>query len=172
GPSEYVNERITNLINSGAEVISLTAVTMHIIYDRLTELSPMLPVSIPQTVSEETLKREYKCVGLLGTSFTMENDYMKKPLEEKGICVIVPEERDRKLVADRIANELEYGIVKESTLRELCGVINRMSENQGIEAVILGCTELPLILNSDVCPIECLDAVEIHINKLINLIDA
>ena len=69
--------------------------------------------------------------------------------------------------AKQLLEELELGIVKESTYQEYVNVINRMKEEDGIEAVILGCTELPLLLHSDNCPIMCLDAVEIHLKKLI-----
>ena len=101
--------------------------------------------------------------------FTMERDYMKKDLNDAGVKVFVPGEDDRKLVAKRILEELELGIVKESTLKELIDVINRMKDENGIEGVILGCTELPVILNSGNCPVACFDAVEIHIRKLIEL---
>lgn len=93
----------------------------------------------------------------------------EKDLRDNGIEVIVPEKDDRDLIAKRILEELELGIVKESTLREFVAIINKMKQTQGIEAVILGCTELPLILNPDNCPVHCLDAVEIHLEKLISL---
>ena len=99
----------------------------------------------------------------------MEKDYMKKDLIESGIEVFVPNGEERQLVAKRIFEELEKGIVKESTLKELTDIITRMKNDDGIEGVILGCTELPLILNSDNCPVACFDAVEIHIRKLIEL---
>jgi aspartate racemase len=158
-----------NLKTSGAEVISLTAVTMHVVADEICEKTGVGMISIPQAVCREALARGYKTIGLLGTIFTMEKDYMKKDLKEAGIEVFVPSEEDRKLVAKRIFEELEKGIVKESTLKELQDVINRMKEENGIEGVILGCTELPLILNQEKCPVECFDAVEIHIRKLIEL---
>lgn len=72
-------------------------------------------------------------------------------------------------IARRILEELEAGLVKESTLKEFTSVINRMKTEDGIEAVILGCTELPLLLNQDNCPVCCLDSVEIHLNKLVEL---
>ena len=94
---------------------------------------------------------------------------MKKDLIESGVEVFVPNEDERNLVAKRIFEELEKGIVKESTLKELTDIIIRMKDEDGIEGVILGCTELPLILNSGNCPVACFDAVEIHIRKLIEL---
>ena len=167
--ADYLYEKLDALDKGSSEVISLTAVTMHVVYDELAKRFNKPIVSIPKTVAEEAVAKGIKRIGLLGTIFTMEKDYMKKDLRDSGIEVFVPSEEDRKLVATRIFEELEKGIVKESTLAELQGVINRMKEENGIEGVILGCTELPLILNSDNCPVACFDAVEIHIRKLIEL---
>ena len=165
--ADYLSEKVTSLQNSGAEVISLTAVTMHLVKDDIIAKTKADLVTIPQAVCSEALSRGYKKIGLLGTIFTMEQDYMKKDFRNAGIEVIVPSKEDRELVAKRIYEELEVGIVKDSTLKELQEVISRMRDEDGIEAVVLGCTELPLILNSGNCPVPCLDSVEIHINELI-----
>ena len=167
--ADYLYEKLDALDKGGSEVISLTAVTMHVVFDKLQARFGKPIVSIPKAVCEEAVAKGIKKIGLLGTIFTMEKDYMKKDLREAGIEVFVPSEEDRKLVATRIFEELEKGIVKESTLKELQDVINRMKEENGIEGVILGCTELPLILNQDNCPVACFDAVEIHIRRLIDL---
>ena len=167
--ADYLYEKLEALEKGGSEVISLTAVTMHVVFDEFQARFDKPIVSIPKTVTEEVVSKGIKKIGLLGTIFTMEKDYMKKDLREAGVEVFVPSEEDRKLVATRIFEELEKGIVKESTLKELQDVIKRMKEENGIEGVILGCTELPLILNQDNCPVACFDAVEIHIRRLIDL---
>lgn len=167
--TEYLAEKINCLISSGAEVVSLTAVTMHIVFDELSKRIDYPLVSIPRVVCEEIVSHGISRVGLLGTVFTMEQDYMKKDLISAGVQVLVPNEKERELIGKRIFEELEVGVVKESTLAELVNIINRMKDNDGIEGIILGCTELPLILNSDNCPIKCFDAVDIHLKKLIAL---
>ena len=169
--AEYLAEKVRCLETASCQVISLTAVTMHIVFDEIVKKSgtKLSLVSIPQTVAEEAVAQGIKRIGLLGTIFTMEEDYMKKDLQEVGVQVFVPEKFERQLVAKRIYEELEKGIVKESTLDEFVEIINRMKERDGIEGVILGCTELPLLLNSNNCPIPCFDSVEIHIKKLIEL---
>ena len=167
--ADYLGSKIDALIAGGAEVVALTAATMHIVFDDLQKRSSLPLVSIPKTVAEEAVSLGIRKVGLLGTIFTMEQDYMKTDLIDMGIEVVIPEKEDRELVAKRIFEELEVGIVKESTLNELISIINKMRDEHGIEAVILGCTELPLILNKDNCPVSCLDAVEIHIKKLMSL---
>ncbi|WP_034450850.1 aspartate/glutamate racemase family protein [Butyrivibrio sp. AE2032] len=166
--TDYLSEKTENLRKCGAEVISLTAVTMHVVSDDITAKTGADLVSIPKAVCKEAQSKGYKTVGLLGTIFTMEKDYMKKDFREAGINVAVPCKEDRDLVAKRIYEELELGIVKESTLKEFQEIITKMKHEEGIEAVILGCTELPLLLNSGNCPVPCLDSVEIHINELIS----
>ena len=167
--ADYLAQKVDCLVSGGSEVIALTAVTMHMVYDELSKRTNAELVSIPKAVCEETVSKGIKKVGLLGTLLTMEEDYMKKDLREAGVEVFIPNEKERELVAKRIYEELEKEIVKESTLKELTDIINRMKEENGIEGVILGCTELPLILNSDNCPVMCFDSVDIHLKKLVSL---
>ena len=166
--TDYLSEKTDNLRKCGAEVISLTAVTMHAVSDDITAKTGVELVSIPKAVCKEAQSKGYKTVGLLGTIFTMEKDYMKKDFREAGINVAVPCKEDRDLVAKRIYEELELGVVKESTLKEFQEIITKMKHEEGIAAVILGCTERPLLLNSGNCPVPCLDSVEIHINVFIS----
>ncbi|MCR4557955.1 MAG: amino acid racemase [Saccharofermentans sp.] len=165
--ADYLSEKVKKLQNSGAEVISLTAVTMHIVANAVISETGADLVSIPRTVCDEAVDRGYKRIGLLGTVFTMEKDYMKEDFRNAGISVTVPDKTDRDLIAKRILEELELGVIKDSTLNEFQAIIKKMKENDGIEAVVLGCTELPLLLNSGNCPVPCLDSVEIHIEELI-----
>lgn len=167
--ADYLSEKVNKLAGSGAEIIALTAATMHIVFEEIENNTNISLVSIPKTVCNEVIKKGYKKVGLLGTIFTMEQDYMKKDLLQAGIDVIVPDKADRELVAKRIYEELELGIVKESTLQEFNEIIKKMQKMHEIEAIVLGCTELPLILNSDNCALPCLDSVAIHIEELIEL---
>lgn len=167
--TDYLEEKLRALDAGGAEVISLTAVTMHIVYEELAKRFEKPIVSIPEVVRDEIVSRGIKRIGLLGTVFTMQKDYMKKDLLTSGVEVYVPTEEEQELIGKRIYEELERGIVKESTLLELTEIIRRMKKDNGIEGVILGCTELPLILNQENCPVPCFDAVEIHIRKLVEL---
>ena len=166
---EYLSEKVNKLRDSGAEIISLTAVTMHAVLDQIIEKTQVPLISIPKAVCNEALVIGYKKVGLLGTIFTMEQDYMKSDFQNTGIEVFIPNKADRELIAKKILEELEVGIVKESTLKEFQSIIRKMKEENGIDAVILGCTELPLLLNTDNSPVPCLDSVDIHINEIIRL---
>ena len=136
---EYLSEKVHSLKKAGAEVISLTAVTMHIVFDELVKDTGVSLISIPKAVCKEAKDKGYKKILLLGTIFTMEQDYMKNDFRDAGIEVFIPDENDRNLVAKRIFEELELGIVRESTLREFQNIINKMRNQYGIEAVVLGC---------------------------------
>lgn len=167
--ADYIGERIASLEKSGAQIIALTAATMHVVFDKLKPGVHVPFISIPEAAAEKAVAKGYKKVGLLGTIFTMEKDYLSKAFVERGIEVFTPSKENRLVVHNRIANELEYGIVKEESRGELISVIEKMKKEQGIEAVILGCTELPLALNENYCPVDCLDIMEIHIQKLVEL---
>ena len=167
--ADYLSEKVSCLKSTGCEVISLTAGTMHLVINEIEKKTGVSLVSIPKAVADEAVIKGYTKVGLLGTIFTMEQDYMKKDLIDAGIEVCIPDKEDRELVAKRIFEELELGIVKEETLKEFQDLISKMKNEQGIQAVILGCTELPLLLNEKNSPLPILDSVEIHIRKLIEL---
>ena len=167
--ADYLSEKVSCLKGTGCEVISLTAGTMHLVINEIEKKTGVSLVSIPKAVADEAASKGYTKVGLLGTIFTMEQDYMKKDLINAGIEVCIPGKEDRELVAKRIFEELELGIVKEETLKEFQTLISKMEEVQGIQAIILGCTELPLLLNEKNCPLPVLDSVEIHIRKLVEL---
>lgn len=168
--TQYLGERLQNLEKGGAQIVALTAATMHVVFEELQPFVKVPFISIPESAAEYALSKGYKKVGLLGTIFTMEKDYLSKAFLAKGIEVVVPSKQERELVNNRIANELEFGIVKETSVAELLAVISKMKNENQIEAVILGCTELPLALNKNNCPVEPLDIMDIHINKLVEMI--
>ena len=167
--TDYFSEKVTLLKRSDCDIIALTAGTMHIVFDDIEKKTGVSLISIPKAVCNKAVRRNYKKVGLLGTVFTMEKDYMKKDLINAGIEVFVPCKDDRELIAKRILEELELCIVKDTTLIEFNGIIDKMRKEHEIEAVILGCTELPLLLNDDNSVLPCMDSVDIHIRELINL---
>ena len=168
--TEYLLDAIQDLSAAGADFAALSANTPHIVFDQLEKVAPIPLVSIIKVTCQEVLRRGIKKVGLLGTIFTMNGAFYRQPFEEKGIVVITPTEAEKELVNQRIATELERGIVKPETLVEFLTVVNRLVAEEGIEGLILGCTELPLLFNGVETPVACLDTMAIHVEALINLI--
>lgn len=166
----YLMKAINNLLKSGADLVALSANTPHIVFDKLQEQVKVPIVSIIEATRDEALRQNKKKLGLLGTIFTMTGEFYRKPFVDRGIEIVVPTVEEMELVNEKITSELERGIITEETLQMLQKVISRMKVEDGIEAIILGCTELPLILNDDVSPVPCLDTMKIHVNTLVNMI--
>lgn len=168
--TEYLIRAINNLAKSGADFAVLSANTPHIVFDKLKEQSPIPLISIVEATCEEAKYRGLKKIGLLGTIFTMKGEFFKSPFVKNGIQVTIPTESEMELINDKISTELELGIVKEETLLSFQKVISRMKNEDGIEAIVLGCTELPLLLNDEVSSVPCLDTMQIHISSIIKTI--
>ena len=163
----YLLEAVRNLAGAGAEVAALTGNTPHIVFDRLQALSPIPLVSMVEATCRETVRRGLDRVGLLGTIFTMEEEFFRVPFREQGIQVAVPTRAEREYLNRVIADELELGTVREESRARVLAMVERMAREDGIQAVILGCTELPLLLSDRNSPVPCLDTMEIHINTLV-----
>ena len=103
-------------------------------------------------------------------TMTGTGEFFKAPFGRNGIQIIVPTESEIELINDKISTELELGIVKEETLLFFQKVISRMKDEDGIEAIVLGCTELPLLLNDEISPVPCLDTMQIHVRSIIKTI--
>ncbi|MCM1121931.1 MAG: amino acid racemase [Eubacterium sp.] len=166
--TDYLLQAIQNLVRSGADFAALSANTPHIVFDRLQELSPIPLISIIESTCKEAQKRNLKRIGLLGTIFTMTEDFFKEPFSRKEIQIVIPSDTDMEYINQTISSELEHGIVKRETLESFQKIITRMQAEEQIEAIVLGCTELPLLLNDHVSPVPCLDTMQIHIRDIID----
>jgi len=110
-----------------------------------------------------------KKVGLLGTKFTMEQDFYKERLKEKhGIDVIVPDEKERDIVHNAIYKELISGIIKDDSREKFKEIIKNL-KNNGAEGVILGCTEIPLLIKEKDSPIPVFDTMMLHAKKAVDI---
>ncbi|HIW91962.1 MAG TPA: amino acid racemase [Candidatus Corynebacterium avicola] len=171
GLADYFSAAVDNLAAAGAQVVSLSAITPHIIFDRLAERSPVPLVSAVETVRDEAVARSARRVLLLGTGFTMApetNGFFLRPFAEADIEVVVPGEEDREEIHRRIATELEFGTVTEETRERFVQIITGIHEVTPVDQVVLGCTELPMVLDDEVSPVPCLDTVGIHTRALVD----
>jgi aspartate racemase len=168
--TNYLMSAIDNLRASGADFIALSGNTPHIVFDELQKRSPIPLVSIIEATCNETKRRNISKVGLLGTIFTMDGEFFKKPFENNHIEVVTPTDEEKRFVNQKIAEELELGIVKDETLSAFLKIVQRMKDENGIQAIVLGCTELPLLFKGIKTPVDCLDSMQIHIQTLVNII--
>lgn len=169
GLAAYISTSIRNLAAGGADFAALTGNTPHIIFEELQRRSPIPLVSIIDATCQAARSEGFSHVFLLGTAFTMSEDFFKIPFCKAGIQISVPDPSEQKWVHEKISSELELGIKREETLTGFQTLIQKARDN-GAEAVILGCTELPLLLSDKVSPLPCLDTMSIHIQFLIQRI--
>lgn len=162
---------IDNLVAAGCEVVSLTGNTPHIVFDALRAQSSVPLVSIIETARDAAKTRGFKKLGLLGTRFTMEEDFFKKPFRDAGMEIVTPAGCDFDFVVSKISEELEHGLVKPETQEGFLNIIQKLVAESGIDAVVLGCTELPLLFNGLHPAIPCLDTLEIHAEALLGAME-
>ncbi len=165
--TEWLLEKVISLQKAGAEFAVIGSNSPHIVFDKVRSRSPIPMLSIIEETCKNAEKRGLKKLGLLGTRFTMESDFYKKPFECKEMAVIVPDKEDQELIHYRLFSEIELGIIKDSTREELLSIVKKMINRHSIDAVILGCTELPLILNKDEFGIPFLNTTAIHAESIV-----
>lgn len=157
----------TRLEKGGADIVVLCTNTMHLCSQAI-ENSISIPfLHIAEAAGLEIAKCRLKKIGLLGTKFTMEKDFYKKVLSEKfGIEVIIPNEQEREKVHEIIYGELVHGQIKD-TSREMFKTIIKNLEESGAEGVILGCTEIPLLISASDVNIPVFDTTRLHAEKAV-----
>lgn len=150
------------LKNAGADFIVICTNTMHKMAGDIEEKAQIKVLHIAEATGKEIVKRKIKKVGLLGTNFTMEQDFYKKVLNDNfNIDVIIPSGKEREIIHKVIYNELCKGIINEASKDEYIKIINSLALN-GAEGIILGCTEIPLLIKQEDIDITVFDTTTIH----------
>jgi len=150
-----------NLKNSGAKAIVLCANTMHKIADQL-EQNIQLPVIHIATATANAIKEAgFKKVGLLGTKFTMEQAFFRDKLTERGIEIVIPDDAERDFIHYTIFEELGRSVLKPETKSFYLDVMHKLA-TQGAEGIIMGCTEIPLLISPDDIDMPLFDTTQIH----------
>ena len=157
------------LERGGADFVLLCTNTMHRVAPELEQALAIPLVHIANATAEAIEAAGIARVGLLGTRYTMEQDFYRGRLEERhGLRVIVPEEPARTLVHDVIYDELVLGRVEESSRAAFAGIIGGLVD-EGAEAVILGCTEIGLLVGEADAPVPLFDTTRIHAERAVEL---
>ena len=163
---EFLTRAAENLISGGAEVIIMATNTPHIVFDELEKNITESMLSIMDATGETIAEHGLKKVGLIGTKFTMNSSYYQNAFDKFSIKVIVPSEEDKKIINEIVYNELTYHIIKEESKKKYQKVIKNL-EKMGAEGVILGCTEIPLLIKQEDSDIPVFDTTTIHAKAIL-----
>lgn len=155
------------LEKAGADIILICTNTMHKMADDVQDYITVPLIHIADATAESILLNGLKKAGLLGTKFTMEHDFYKKRLTDKfGIDVIIPDESDRDIIHKALYSELCIGEIIESSKKEFLRIIDNLVE-KGAEGIILGCTEIPLLVKQSDVSVPVFDTTAIHAEKAV-----
>lgn len=150
------------LKNSGANLLVLCANTAHIVAEKIEKEIQLPLIHIAEATAYEINKQKMHKVGLLGTEFVMEMDFYKDKLKSKNIEPIIPSQKaDREFIQKTLKLELSKGIIKSETKQKYISIINNLI-NDGAEGIILGCTEIPLIIEPSDISVPVFDTTKIH----------
>ena len=157
------------LENAGADFLLICSNTMHDCFTHLESKINIPILHIADAVGHVLNQQNIRKAGLLGTKFLMQSETYTKRLEEEfNIAIEIPDLTQREMINDIIYLELVKGIVKDQSREKIMSVIEDMMK-KGIEAIILGCTEIPLIIKQENCQIPVIDTTDIHAKSAVKI---
>ena len=158
-----------SLAGAGAELIVLCTNTMHKVADAIEAAVDVPFVHIADTTAHAVREQRLSTVGLLATAYTMEHDFYVGRLRDRhGLTVIVPEAPDRRIVHQVIYDELCVGVVSEASRAEYRRIMRTLGE-QGAEGILLGCTEIDLLVGPEDSPVPVFDTTRLHAERAVEL---
>lgn len=165
--AKILSEAALRVQAAGADFLLICTNTMHKIAPNIERAVQIPLLHIADATAEVLVRNDVKKVGLLGTAFTMEHDFYKGRLGQKyGLDVLVPNTKDRKIVHDIIYQELCLGQIIEESKTKFVRIIEGLA-NQGAEAVILGCTEIGMLVKQSDTLVKLYDTTAIHAKKAV-----
>ncbi|MBY4839809.1 MULTISPECIES: aspartate/glutamate racemase family protein [Pantoea] len=165
---EILAEAALSLEKGGADFIVLCTNTMHKVAQQITDAVSIPLLHIADATAQRIRQAGVKKVGLLATAFTMEQEFYKGRLHQSKIDVLVPDAAGRKVVHDIIYQELCLGVIRDESRAQYRKIIAELVE-QGAEAIILGCTEITLLVKAEDASVPLFDTTLIHAEDAVKL---
>ena len=166
----FLKEAIKDIEKSGGCFSAIASNTPHIVFDVLSKEVSIPMISIVEETCKKTKSNKLKKVGLLGTISTMTAGFYQEIGKRYGLEVITPNESQMNYVHDKYINELLFRDIKRETKKELITIVNDLQEHEGIEGLILGGTELPLILDQDdFRGLKVIDTTIVHVEAIVDM---
>lgn len=161
GITTIISEAAMKTESAGADCVLLGANTMHHIADEVAAAINIPLIHIADAAAKAIKDKNIKTVALLGTKYTMQFDFYKNKLASHGITTLIPDESGVEYINKTIYEELGKGILRPGTKQKYLAIIKRLIQ-QGAEGVILGCTEIPLLIKQDDSPVPVFDTTLLH----------
>ena len=170
---EYLLASIRRLASAGVDFVAITANTPHIVFDELAADAPVPLLSIVEVCAEEAKRRGLERLGLLGTRFTMEAPFYPDVCARYGIAVVAPKDVERIWLHEKYITQLLKGDFPDDARQGVVALVRRLRDEEQIDGVILGGTELPLLLRDDVIEgLPTLDTTALHVAAIVERLSA
>ena len=167
--AEYLAKSMDSLARAGADFGCMAANTPHLVFDELQRRSPIPLLSIVRATADHAATLGLKKVGLMGTGFTMRANFYPVEFSKAGISLVVPDEAEREFIHGKYLGELLKNQFLPPTREEIVRIAQRMKRDEGIEAVVLAGTELPLLLRGAIdMDMPVLDTTVIHVEAIVD----
>jgi aspartate racemase len=168
GLVEYLSASLSRLAAGGADFAAMAANTPHVVFDDLVARSPIPVISIVEVCADDAQRRDLRRLGLLGTRFTMEGSFYPTVFARRGMAIVSPNDKERAWIHDRYVGQLLKGEFRDETRDGVISVVRRLREEENIDGVILGGTELTLLLTAPlVADIPALDTTALHVDAIV-----
>jgi len=161
---------LNNLKQAEAEFAIIASNTPHIVFDQIKDQSPLPLLSIVEETCKYAKTLNLKKVLIIGTAFTMKSDFYIKGFKKYNIKAIIPNPMNQKIIQNIIFPDLEEGKINPEKKKQMIKICNEMISKNRVDGLVLGCTELPLMIKDDDFTIEVLNTTQIHVDSIISRI--
>jgi len=166
--ADYLAQGVEALVRAGAEIGCIAANTPHLVFDEVQSRSQIPLINIVRVTAEHAKSLGLKRVGLLGTGFTMRARFYSEEFERAGVALVTPSEPERQLIHQKYIGELLKNQFLPETKSGILRVAERMKSQEGVEAIVLAGTELPLLLREGGADVRFLDTTLIHVAAIVD----
>jgi aspartate racemase len=165
----FIASKFEALRIGGADFGVIASNTPHRVFDTIQAQTFLPLLSIVDATLNYSKTRNLSRLCLLGTKFTMGADFYQHIFEKENIRLFVPNTDEQEYIQEKIFSEVEFGVIKEETKKDFLAIIDRIVKSENIEGVILGCTELPLLIKAEDISVQYIDTTQIHIAGIVDV---
>ncbi len=165
--AEVIADRFELLRKNGAQIGAVASNTPHKVFEQIQRQTALPLISIVEAACDHAVKAQLKTLCLLGTQVTMTDNFYQTVFDRQHMALVVPNPEEQALIQQKLFAEVEFGRVTPDTRRQFLAIVERIQHDHPVEGLILGCTELPLVIKEQDVKLAYLDTTAIHVAKIV-----
>jgi aspartate racemase len=170
GLADYVLESIDRLVRAGCTFAALTSNTSHVVFPEVAARAPIPLVSIVEAAADHATEKGLRRPALLATSFTVKAGFYQDVFRRRGLTILTPSPDEQTYLHQKYMDELVHGVVRDDTRAAFVRMANRLATEEGADALILGGTEIPLLLRGATeIKVPIIDTTLVHVKRLVQM---